>query len=136
MKKFGLLLILALVLGFTMPAVGADFSIHGDLNNRFQIYTQQNSFFVAEQQGVLREQKVEDNFGEAKYRLWTTLKVPQGFDLAKHCELLKGIIEAEDFIPLPAKKLFSLGVGHVSIESGCGNHGQSGIERNQELGRE
>jgi hypothetical protein len=71
MKRFGLLLVFALVLGLAMPAVGADFSFHGDFNNRFQLYTNQNSFFDAEQEGVLREQKVEDNFGEAKYRLWT-----------------------------------------------------------------
>src|SRR3954454_15972079 len=28
------------------------------------------------------------NIAGARYRLWTTLKVPQGFSLAKHCELL------------------------------------------------
>ena len=78
MKKFGLLLILALVLGLAMPAMGADFSFHGDFNNRFQLYTNQNSFFDAEQEGVLREQKVEDNFGEAKYRLWTEAATNDG----------------------------------------------------------
>jgi hypothetical protein len=78
MKRFGLLLIFALVLGLAMPAVGAEFSFHGDLNNRFQMYTQQNSFFVAEQQGVLREKKVEDNFGEAKYRFWTEAATNDG----------------------------------------------------------
>jgi hypothetical protein len=47
------------------------------------------------------------------YRLWTTLKVPVGYSLKKHCELLAGWIGAEDFVPLPAKKLFALGVGHM-----------------------
>ena len=49
----------------------------------------------------------------AKYRLWTTLKVPQGFSMTRHCEFLSRETGAERFLPLPAKKLFTLGVGHV-----------------------
>ncbi len=49
----------------------------------------------------------------ARYRLWTTLKVPQGFSLARHCEVLAQQTGAEHFLLLPAKKLFTLGVGHV-----------------------
>jgi hypothetical protein len=51
--------------------------------------------------------------GQTKYRLWTTLKVPQGFSMTKHCEFLCRQTGAEKFILLPAKKLFALGVGHV-----------------------
>ena len=51
--------------------------------------------------------------GKTKYRLWTTLKVPQGFSMMKHCEFLCRQTGAERFILLPAKKLFALGVGHV-----------------------
>src|SRR5437867_421894 len=51
--------------------------------------------------------------GKTKYRLWTTLKVPQGFSMAKHCEFLCRQTGAEKFVLLPAKKLFTLGVGHV-----------------------
>ena len=47
------------------------------------------------------------------YKLWTTLKVPQGFSMRKHCELLARQTGAEKFILLPAKKLFALGVGHT-----------------------
>ncbi len=47
------------------------------------------------------------------YKLWTTLKVPQGFSMQKHCELLAKQTGAEKFILLPAKKLFALGVGHT-----------------------
>ena len=47
------------------------------------------------------------------YRLWTTLKVPQGYSLAKHCHFLAGMTGAEGFLLLPAKRLFALGVGHV-----------------------
>src|SRR5436309_2761247 len=50
--------------------------------------------------------------GPTKYRLWTTLKVPQGFSMAKHCEFLCRQTGAEKFVLLPAKKLFALGVGH------------------------
>ena len=47
------------------------------------------------------------------YRLWTTLKVPQGFTIAAHCELLAQRIGADAYRAMPAKKLFALGVGHV-----------------------
>jgi AsnC-like ligand binding domain len=49
----------------------------------------------------------------ARYRLWTTLKVPQGFSMTKHCEFLARQTGAHRFLLLPAKKLFALGVGHV-----------------------
>ncbi|MGH7716445.1 MAG: Lrp/AsnC family transcriptional regulator [Vulcanimicrobiaceae bacterium] len=47
------------------------------------------------------------------YRLWTTLKVPQGYSLPKHAEFLRAKIGAERFRLMPAKCLFVLGVGHV-----------------------
>lgn len=49
----------------------------------------------------------------SRYRLWTTLKVPQGYSLEKHCRLLCQLTGASSFKLLPAKKLFALGVGHV-----------------------
>jgi DNA-binding Lrp family transcriptional regulator len=55
------------------------------------------------------------------YRLWTTLKVPQGFSLEKHAQFLQEKIGAEKFLLMPAKRLFALGVGHVrrrTIEPG------------------
>jgi len=55
------------------------------------------------------------------YRLWTTLKVPQGYDLKKHCAYLKQETGAEAYIAMPAKRLFVLGVGHLrrrTIEPG------------------
>ena len=47
------------------------------------------------------------------YRLWTTLKVPQGFSMTDHCDFLAERIGAEAYRAMPAKKLFALGVGHV-----------------------
>jgi len=55
------------------------------------------------------------------YKLWTTVKVPQGFSLQAHCELLAGKVGAERFRLMPAKGIFTLGVGHVrrkTIEPG------------------
>jgi DNA-binding Lrp family transcriptional regulator len=49
----------------------------------------------------------------SKYRLWTTLKVPQGFSLEKHCRFLRDMTGAEGFRIMPARRLFALGVGHV-----------------------
>src|SRR4051812_48216884 len=47
------------------------------------------------------------------YRLWTTLKVPQGFSMHRHSEFLAKQIGAVSFRIMPAKCLFALGVGHV-----------------------
>jgi DNA-binding Lrp family transcriptional regulator len=47
------------------------------------------------------------------YRLWTTLKVPVGFSMRKHCEFLAKTVGAEAYRIMPAKRLFALGVGHV-----------------------
>lgn len=49
----------------------------------------------------------------AAYRLWTTLKVPQGFSLDKHARYLAAKVGAEAFRAMPARCLFALGVGHV-----------------------
>lgn len=55
------------------------------------------------------------------YKLWTTVKVPQGFSLQAHCELMAKKVGAERFRLMPAKGIFTLGVGHVrrkTIEPG------------------
>lgn len=49
----------------------------------------------------------------SSYRLWTTLKVPQGFSLRKHAEWLRQRVNAQRVRLMPAKMLFTLGVGHV-----------------------
>ncbi len=55
------------------------------------------------------------------YKLWTTLKVPRGFSLQHHGEILADIVGADHFRLMPAKGIFTLGVGHVrrkTIEPG------------------
>lgn len=49
----------------------------------------------------------------SNYKLWTTLKVPQGFSMRKHAEFLLKQTGGEHFRLMPAKRLFALGVGHV-----------------------
>ena len=49
----------------------------------------------------------------SNYRLWTTLKVPQGFSMRKHAEFLLRKTGGEHYRLMPAKRLFALGVGHV-----------------------
>lgn len=53
----------------------------------------------------------------SEYKLWTTLKVPQGESLEAHASVLKRLVGAEDFILMPAKGIFALGVGHVRRKS-------------------
>ena len=65
------------------------------------------------------------------YKLWTTLKVPQGYSMPKHCEYLANQTGASKFILLPAKKLFALGVGHVrrkGMEFGSRSDGPAVIQ--------
>ena len=47
------------------------------------------------------------------YRLWTTLKVPQGFSMERHASFLAARVGAERYRLMPAKRLFTLGVGHT-----------------------
>ena len=47
------------------------------------------------------------------YRLWTTLKVPQGYSVQKHCEFLMRQTGAAAFRLMPAIRMFALGVGHM-----------------------
>ncbi len=55
------------------------------------------------------------------YKLWTTLKVPAGQSLVEHADVLKHLTGAEEYLLMPAKGIFALGVGHVrrkTIEPG------------------
>ncbi len=55
------------------------------------------------------------------YKLWTTVKVPREFSLEQHCRIISQKVGAERFRIMPAKGIFTLGVGHVrrrTIEPG------------------
>jgi hypothetical protein len=62
----------------------------------------------------------------SSYRLWTTVKVPQGYSVEKHCAVLARLTGAERFRVMPAKRIFALGVGHVR---------RKGMEAGQQVGR-
>jgi DNA-binding Lrp family transcriptional regulator len=49
----------------------------------------------------------------SSFRLWTTLKVPQGYSISKHADFLAAQTGAEQYKLMPAKCVFTLGVGHV-----------------------
>jgi DNA-binding Lrp family transcriptional regulator len=53
----------------------------------------------------------------SEYKLWTTVKVPRGFSLDEHCRLLARKVGADHFRLMPAKGIFTLGVGHVRRKS-------------------
>lgn len=53
----------------------------------------------------------------ARYRLWTTVKVPKPYSLEKHCEHLRTQVGADAFRLMPAIYIFALGVGHVRRRS-------------------
>jgi len=51
------------------------------------------------------------------FKLWTTLKVPQGESLEAHADVLKRLTGAHEYVLMPAKGIFALGVGHVRRKS-------------------
>lgn len=51
--------------------------------------------------------------GPTEWRLWTTLKVPAGHSIDRHCDYLRAQIGAEKYRIMPAIRAFVLGVGHM-----------------------
>lgn len=51
------------------------------------------------------------------FRLWTTVKVPRGKSIEEHCDVLKKLIGAEEYVVMQPKGIFALGVGHVRRKS-------------------
>ncbi|MBW2572713.1 MAG: hypothetical protein JRE61_10275 [Deltaproteobacteria bacterium] len=76
MKRLRLILFAVLVLGLTVPALGAEFTFHGDFNNRFMVYTDQSGLFAGAGEQSLADSRLikkggaSDSWGEIKYRLW------------------------------------------------------------------
>jgi hypothetical protein len=101
--------LLTTALGAVSVAQAAEFEFHGDLNNRFLLYGNQLGFMTTNRTrgdattavspdgtlGSLREgvparvdeDGVEDNFGEIKYRFWTTA--------ATDDDAVKGVLAVE-----------------------------------------
>ena len=79
-KNLKILFIALLALAVAAPAMAAEFTFNGDLNNRFVLYTDQAGFFNTNPANA--ELDVDDDradsFGEIKYRLWTTMSTDDG----------------------------------------------------------
>ncbi|MBV9490031.1 MAG: Lrp/AsnC family transcriptional regulator [Verrucomicrobia bacterium] len=89
----------------------------GQLDAAFDFLFQQDPF-----SGHVVIRSTDAETAGSEYRLWTTLKVPEGFSLEGHCRLLGSWIGAEKFRTMRAKGIFALGVGHVrrkTVEPGA-----------------
>ncbi len=64
-------LLLGIVFSAPTLAMAVEFTFHGDLNNRFGLYSNQQGFFQADQAGVIDDKDRDDSFASIKYRLWT-----------------------------------------------------------------
>lgn len=47
------------------------------------------------------------------FKLWTTVKVPNGRAISEHCDVLKELVGADEYIVMQPNGIFALGVGHV-----------------------
>jgi hypothetical protein len=78
-KHLKILLAVALALLVAAPAMAAKFEFHGDLNNRFLLYTDQINFFSSNASSTaLDDQDAPDSFGEVKYRMWMEAATDDG----------------------------------------------------------
>ncbi|GAB6061937.1 alginate export family protein [Deferrisoma palaeochoriense] len=72
--------------GLSLPAAAAEFAFHGDLNNRFNVWTNHSEVYNtsgALEKGVSKIQKTASDsqnttWGEVKYRLWTEAATNDG----------------------------------------------------------
>jgi hypothetical protein len=64
--------VLVALVGLAPSAFAAQFAFHGDLNHRFQLYTNQNNFFTLNG-GTPTLDGTTDQFASIKYRMWTEM---------------------------------------------------------------
>jgi hypothetical protein len=87
------------------------------LNAAFDFMSQQDPF-----SGHVVIRSTDTDVSGSGYRLWTTLKVPVGESLDHHASALLRLTGATEYLLMPAKGVFALGVGHVrrkSLEPGA-----------------
>lgn len=78
-KNLKILIAVFLALFVAAPAMAAKFAIHGDLDNRFMIYTNQIKWFGGDSGSQsLDDDDTSDSFGEIKYRIWTEMASDDG----------------------------------------------------------
>jgi hypothetical protein len=74
-------------MGSVIPAEAVNFAFHGDMNNRFLIYTNRQDWLSNEQAGIIEDSNVEAYYAELKYRFW--------FEAADDDENVKGVYAVE-----------------------------------------
>jgi hypothetical protein len=70
----------------------------------------------------------------SEYKLWTTVKVPPDFGLERHTNILLKKVSGEKVKIMPAKGIFTLGVGHVrrkTIDPGSRGDRPAGMIRTE-----
>jgi hypothetical protein len=87
MKKIVMALLAVFAAAFTGQAQAADFEFHGDMNHRFNLYTDQAGMFsgvetvkkyLGSEETAIQKDGVDEFWGEIKYRLWTTASTNDG----------------------------------------------------------
>ena len=98
---------------------------HDRLQSAFDFMFQRDPF-----SGHVVIRTTETATAGSAYKLWTTLKVPQGFDIHAHCDFLASRTAAQAYRLMPAKALFVLGVGHTrrrGLEPGSRSDEPAGV---------
>jgi hypothetical protein len=70
-----------LAVGIAGSAQAVDFVVHGDLNNRFMLYTDQAGMFSASETVLgtpINKDGIDESWGEVKYRLWVEASTNDG----------------------------------------------------------
>jgi DNA-binding Lrp family transcriptional regulator len=78
------------------------------LDQAFEFMSKEDPF-----SGHVVVRSTDRNMTGGGFKLWTTLKVPQGESLNEHASALVRLTGADEFVLMPAKGIFALGVGHV-----------------------
>lgn len=78
--KLYLTLLLGILFSAPTLAMAVEFVFHGDLNNRFGVYTDQQKFFTGGDQGgvIDKDNKQKNSFASIKYRFWTEMSTNDG----------------------------------------------------------
>jgi len=78
------------------------------LNDAFDFMSREDPF-----SGHVVIRSTDSEVSGSGYRLWTTLKVPVGESLDEHASALLRLTGAVEYLLMPARGVFALGVGHV-----------------------
>lgn len=81
MSKMKIFLAVLAALAMATPALALDVTLHGDFNNRFNLYTNQSQVYTSYETVKGKPIQKDDNtafWGDTKYRLWTEAATNDG----------------------------------------------------------